>query len=105
MTESWKRFFPVSTELSYFVGHSPSQMENLKQSGLVSDRLYRHYLVLWLWSSHRQDWRHEQFYRKFGPDRYWRRIEKIKALVEKIAGLKACIDYRHAPLHIGTLNR
>lgn len=105
MTESWRKLFPVSTELSYFLGHSLTQMESLKQSGHVSDKVYGHYCFLWLWSAQRSDYRHERFCRKFGSERYWRRIERIRALVEKIRPLRQAVEPQHVPFALGRLNR
>lgn len=104
-TERWRELFPVSTELSYFLDHSLAQMESLKQCGYVSDRVYGHYCFLWLWSAPRHDCRHEEFYHKFGPERYWRRIERVKALVERIRPLKTHIHYKDVPFALGRLNK
>lgn len=100
-----KELFPVSTELSYFLDHSLAQMESLKQWGHVSDRIYRHYCFLWLWSAQRHDYRHEEFYRKFGAKRYWRRIDRIKTLVERIRPLKTYVHYKDVPFALGRLNK
>lgn len=100
-----KELFPVSTELSYFLDHSLAQMESLKQWGHVSDKVYGHYCFLWLWSAQRHDYRHEEFYRKFGPERYWRRIDRVKALVERIRPLKTHVHYKDVPFALGRLNR
>jgi len=100
-----KELFPVSTELSYFLDHSLAEMEDLKQWGRVSDRIYRHYCFLWLWSAWRQDYRHDQFYRKFGYLRYWKRIERVKAVVERIRPLRVQVPSEHVPFSLGTLNR
>lgn len=105
MTISKHELFPVSTELSFFLDHSPVQMESLKQNGFVSDRIYRHYCFLWLWSACRHDCRHERFYRRFGAERYWRRVERIKALVERIRPLKTYVLYKDVPFALGRLNR
>ena len=32
----------ISEELSFFLGHSIREMEDLKQRGCITDRLYRH---------------------------------------------------------------
>ena len=105
IAERWRQLFPVSTELSYFLGHSLVQMEGLRQNGHISDKIYGHYCFLWLWSAHRDDFRHEEFYRKFGAERYWRRIDRIKVLVERIRPLKAKVDPINVPFAIGSLNR
>lgn len=80
-------------------------MEGLRQNGHISDKIYGHYCFLWLWSAHRHDFRHEEFYRKFGAERYWRRIDRIKALVERIRPLKAKADPMDVPFAIGSLNQ
>lgn len=105
IAERWRELFPVSTELSYFLDHTIEQMESLKQHGHVSDKVYGHYCFLWLWSVQRYDFRHEEFYRKFGSERYWRRIDRIKALVERIRPLKTRVHFRDVPFALGRLNR
>jgi hypothetical protein len=105
IAERWRKLFPVSTELSYFLDHSLAQMESLKQWGHISDRVYGHYCFLWLWSAPRHDYRHEEFCGKFGAERYWRRIDRIKALVEKIRPLRTYVACKDVPFALGRLNR
>ncbi len=95
----------VSTELSFFVGHSMIEMESLKQSGLISDRLYRHYCFLWLWSAWRTDYRHDVFYKKFGAIRYSRRIERVNAILQRIKPLREQVAPETVPFALGVLNR
>lgn len=95
----------VPFEVSFFLDHSLSQAQDLRQRGVISDRVYGHYCFLWLWSAPRFDYRHEEFYRKFGKERYWRRISRVKTLVEELKKLNAFVDYKVVPLAIGRLSR
>ena len=70
----------ITQELRLFLGYSLVQMAYLKQTGRVSDRLYRHYYHLWLWSAWRQDHRHGRFYKRMGSAAYWRRIDRVRRL-------------------------
>ena len=93
----------ISEELSFFLGHSIHEMQTLKQQGCITDRLYKHYCFLWLWSAFRIDFRHERLYSK-GAELYWRRIQRVKTLAEKIKSLKPDLNPRDIPFRIGSLN-
>lgn len=94
----------ISEELSFFLEHSIREMEDLKQRGLITDRLYGHYCWLWLWSAWRADPRHESLYDRLGSQFYWRRIERVKALVNKIRALRQSFDPTRVPFALGRLN-
>jgi hypothetical protein len=55
-----------------------------KQLNNVTDKVYGHYMFLWLWSADRSDFRHERFYKKYGAERYWRRIDRVLAYATAI---------------------
>jgi hypothetical protein len=61
-----------------------SQVVCQKQLNNISDRVYRHYMFLWLWSCYRCDLRHDAFYNKYGAERYWRRIDRVLAVANAI---------------------
>lgn len=94
----------ISEELSFFLGYSIREMEDLKQRGCITDRLYRHYCWLWLWSAWRQDYRHDRLYDKRGSEFYWRRIDRVKALVDRINLMKLDLDRSQIPYRLGSLN-
>lgn len=94
----------VSQELSFFLGHSIHEMQDLKQRGCISDRLYGHYCFIWLWSTSKDDFRHDRLYAK-GSERYWRRIQRVKSLREKIKALRTELNPRDIPFRVGSLNR
>ena len=94
----------ISEELSFFLKYSIREMEDLKQRGCITDRLYRHYCWLWLWSAHRHDFRHETLYNKRGGEFYWRRINRVQALVRKIRALGLNLDTKFVPYQVGRLN-
>ena len=96
--------FTIAQELSFFLGHSIRQMEDLKQRGCITDRLYRHYCWFWLWSAHRHDFRHETLYNRLGGKFYWRRINRVRRLVEKIGAFRMEFDMKDVPFGLGTLN-
>jgi hypothetical protein len=96
--------FTIAQELSFFLGHSIRQMEDLKQRGCITDRLYRHYCWFWLWSAHRHDFRHEVLYNRLGSEFYWRRIDRVKALAAKIEALRSELDPKDIPFRLGSLN-
>lgn len=94
----------ITQELRLFIGHNLSDMQDLKQQGRISDRLYGHYCFLWLWGAYRDDYRHDLFYKRMGRDAYWRRIERVKALIERIRAVPIPAP-EHIPFAVGTLNR
>lgn len=94
----------IAQELSFFLGHSIRQMEDLKQRGCITDRLYGHYCWFWLWSADRCDFRHEVLYNRLGSEFYWRRIDRVKALATKIKALRSELDPKDIPFRLGTLN-
>ena len=93
----------IIQELKIYLGHTMFEMQYLKQSGAVSDRLYRHFCFLWLWSAQRWDDRHERFYKRMGSDAYWRRIDRVKALCARIQSVELPPANR-IPFRVGTLN-
>lgn len=93
----------ISEELSFFLGHSIHEMQDLKQRGCITDRLYKHYCFLWLWSVSRTDFRHDSLYSK-NKTAYWRKIEKVKALLERIKSAKLDLNPRDIPFRLGSLN-
>lgn len=94
----------ISEELSFFLEHSIREMEDLKQRGCITDRLYGHYCWLWLWSAHRDDFRHQILWNKRGSEFYWRRIDRVKALAEKIKSFRSDLNPRDIPFRVGSLN-
>ena len=94
----------ISEELSFFLGYSIREMEDLKQRGCITDRLYRHYCWLWLWSAWRQDFRHETLWDKRGGVFYWRRINRVQRLVKKIRAFRMNFDMKNVPYRLGSLN-
>lgn len=95
----------VSQELSFFLGHSMDEMQDLKQKGCITDRLYRHYCWMWLWSAYRHDLRHESLWNKRGGQFYWRRINRVQRLVKKIRAFRMELNPRDIPFRVGSLNR
>lgn len=93
----------ITQELRLFLGYSLDQMAYLKLTGRVSDRLYRHYCFLWLWSAWRQDHRHERFYKRMGSAAYWRRIDRVRRLFLRIAEIPLPEPDR-IPFAVGCLN-
>lgn len=93
----------ITQELRIFLGHTMFEMQYLKQSGCVSDRLYRHFCTLWLWSAPRDNYKHDRFYKRMGSDAYWRRIDRVKALGERIRAVELPAP-EHIPFRVGTLN-
>jgi hypothetical protein len=94
----------AAQELKFFLDYTLAEMQDLKQNGRISDRLYGHYLFVWHWGafhfgSHRQD----SFLMKFGFDRLERRILRVKALIERIRNLPTP-DPEHIPFGVGCLN-
>jgi hypothetical protein len=90
-------------ELSYFLDYSMTQMEDMKQTGYVSNRLYKHYCFLWLWGSGiRTSIRHERFYRVMGSDAYWRRIERVRRIIDCTRSLDKPAP-EHVPFALGRL--
>ena len=94
----------ISEELSFFLNHSIREMEDLKQQGYITDRIYRHYCWLWLWSAHRHDFRHETLWNKRGGEFYWRRINRVQRLVKKIRAFRINFDMKDVPYRLGSLN-
>lgn len=93
----------IIQELRFFIDCSPSQIQLLKQDGVISWRLYRHYKFLWLWSAWRDNYQHERFYNRMGSDAYWRRIERVKAIVERIRVIPVP-SLEHIPFRLGSIN-
>ena len=93
----------ISEELSFFLKYSIREMEDLKQRGCITDRLYKHYCFLWLWSAFRIDFRHERLYSK-SAELYWRRIQRVQALVGKIRALGLNLNTKVVPYRVGSLN-
>jgi hypothetical protein len=91
-------------ELKFFLDHTFNEMTYLKQTGRVSDRLFGHYIFLWTWGTFHYSDAHDRFYRRFGADRYWRRIDRVKALIERIRQLPTPPP-EQIPFALGTLNR
>ena len=91
-------------EIKFFLDHTMSQMQDLKQRGFVSDKLYGHYCFLWLWGApHSYEYRHQSFYRRMGADAYWRRIDRVKAVIDRIRSLQARVPER-IPFKLGRIN-
>lgn len=93
----------ITQELRLFLNYTPDQMRDLKQTGRVSDRLYRHYCFIWLWSAWRQDYRHERFYKRMGSAAYWRRIDRVRRLFLRIAEVPLP-EADRIPFSVGCLN-
>jgi len=93
----------ILQELRIYLGHSLAEMENLKQTGRITDRLYGHYCFLWLWSAWRTDYRHERYYQRMGPEAYWRRIDRVKKIVKFIRSVELPPSDR-IPFRVGSLN-
>ena len=64
--------------------YSLLEVQHLKQCGEISDKIYKHYCFLWLWSAWRHDYRHSRIYENMGSEFYWKRIDKVKAMVARI---------------------
>jgi hypothetical protein len=63
---------------------SYNQVVYQKQLNNVTDKVYGHYMFLWLWSADRSDYRHDVFYKKYGAERYWRRIDRVLKVANAI---------------------
>lgn len=93
----------IIQELKVFLDHTLAEMEDLKQHGCITDRLYKHYCFLWLWSAPRWDHRHNRLFERMGRDAYWRRIDRVKALENRIRAVDLPAP-QHIPFRVGALN-
>lgn len=93
----------IVQELQLFLDYTFDEMQTMKQWGCISDRLYGHWLFLWLWGAFRHDHRHERLYRHMGPDVYWRRIDRVKALIDRIRAVPVP-PLERIPFRAGSLN-
>ena len=75
-------------QLTPYLHSTYDQMQDLLQRRAVSDKLYGHWFAIWQWSVARHTFAHNQFYRKFGADRYWRRIYRISKIYDQLLNLK-----------------
>jgi hypothetical protein len=93
----------ITQELRLFLGYSLNEMRDFKQTGRITDRLYRHYLTVWRWGAWRDCYIHQRYYDRMGPAVYWRRIDRIKALIERIRAVEMPPSDR-IPFAVGSLN-
>jgi hypothetical protein len=93
----------ITQELRLFLGYSLNEMRDFKQTGRITDRLYRHYLTLWRWGQWRDCHIHQRYYDRMGPAVYWRRIDRIKALIERIRAVEMPPSDR-IPFAVGSIN-
>ena len=93
----------ILQELRIFLSYSLAQMQHLKQTGQITDRLYGHYCFLWLWSADRSDYRHERYYQRMGSEAYWRRIDRVKKIVDFIRSVELPPSDR-IPFRVGSPN-
>ena len=63
-------------------GYSYSEVVDKKQRGLISDPVYRWWMLLWNWSTFRmQNNPQERYYAARGSEAYCRRINRCRAFL------------------------
>ncbi len=73
----------IKTSVRKFLSYSLAEVEAFYRQCRISDRDYLTFRAIWTWSSPKlggpAEIKHEQFWRRFGAEAYYRRINKVRA--------------------------